>query len=168
MTPCHYLLMMIETSTVWTPTSPHDCGQEKKQRCCEMEPSSCWGNWDRKWGSVWGHDIQTKQSEDFVFPTILYSPTRVFSHTHTLTHKCIHIQNHHASRYFIPLEVRVWYQPICSIHSCNPNSHTSTTLGPRSSFLFQPDVCHGRVTAIPKNTAVSTWLALWKRVREKG
>lgn len=74
--------------------SPHDCGQKKKQRCCEMEPSSCWGNWDRKWGSVWGHGVQTQQSEDFVFPTILYSPTRscchTCVHTHTRTHTWLH------------------------------------------------------------------------------
>lgn len=74
----------------------HDCGQERKQRCCEMKPSSCWGNWDRKWGSAWGHDVQTQQSEDFVFPTIPYSPTCSCCHIRT------HIQAHHASRSFIP------------------------------------------------------------------
>lgn len=65
---------------------PHDCGQQKKQQCCEMEPSSCWGNWDRKWGSAWGHGIQTQQSEDFVFPTIPYSPSRSCCHTRTHMH----------------------------------------------------------------------------------
>lgn len=86
MTLCHYLLMMVRGMD--SHMSPHDCGRGKKQRCFEMEPSSCWGNWDRKWGSVWGHGVQTQQSEDFVFPTIPYSPTR--SCCHTLTHMNAH------------------------------------------------------------------------------
>lgn len=122
--------------------SPHDCGQKKKQRCCEMEPSSCWGNWDRKWGSVWGHGVQTQQSEDFVFPTILYSPTRscchtcAHTHTHVHTHDCTHGSNPLRLPVLHPPGVKVWYQPICSNHPHNPNSYSCTTPDPLSSFSY--------------------------------
>lgn len=101
--------------------SPHDCGQEKKQWCCEMEPSSRWGNWVRKWGSVWGHGIQTQQSEDFVFPTITYPPT--LSCCHTQTHTGTNAHPPHLPVLYPP-EVKAWYQPICFNHPHNLSSHS--------------------------------------------
>lgn len=117
---------------VWTPTWVH-CGQEKKQRCCEMEPSSRWGNWDRKWGSVWGHDVQTQQSEDFVFPTIPYSPTRSCCHTHT--HECTHVQTHHASRSFIPWR---WE---CDINQSVPTTPVTSTVSPAPPPILAAPSC---------------------------
>lgn len=145
-----------DVSRVESHMSPLDCGRKKKQRCCETELSSCWGNWVRKWGSVWGHGIQTQQSEDFVFLTIPPPPTRSccqsFSHTNAETQTRTQPQR---LQVLYPPEVRVWYQPICFSHPRNPSSHSHTTPDPSCSYW----VC---ATTTPKLTA-----GLSKRLREK-
>lgn len=155
--------------------SPHDCGRKKKQQCCETELSSRWGNWVRKWGSVQGHGIQTQQSEDFVFLTIPRPPThsccQCLSHTNTDTQT--HTQPQRLQVLY-PLEVRVWYQPICFSHPHNPNSHNHTTLGSSCSYCVYAittpktdglsKALREEVLSEPRRNRLQMWGPVWTLV----
>lgn len=146
---------------------PHDCGQQKKQQCCEMEPSSCWGNWDRKWGSAWGHGIQTQQSEDFVFPTIPYSPSR--SCCHTRTHMHTRPNPFPTPRSFIPWR---WE---CDINQSVPTTPVTPTVSAAPPPILAapsppllPSVCHSGATATPKTHCSERWTSTRKEGQREG
>lgn len=128
-TLCHYLLPMIETSALWTPECPHDCGQKKKESCCEMEPSSRWGNWDRKWGSEWGRGIQTQQSQDFSFFFLISHnpllPTAAPAVKHTYTYISIPTT--------LPRSFSHWRWE-CDINQSVPITPVTPTVSPPSVF----------------------------------
>lgn len=125
---------------------PHDCGQEKKTavlwngaqltlRQLRQEMGVGVGSW-RPNSAIWGFCISHNP---------LCTHPLLLSHTHTPNAPHLLV--------FYPLEVRVWYQPICFNHPHNPNTGlTSTTPEPHSCFPFLPSVCHRRATATPKHT----------------
>lgn len=153
MTLCHYLLMMIETSGVRTPT------------CARMAVDEGRTSSAVKWSPAHAEAIETGNGgrcgvtaftlsnlRILYFPQSLTHPPRSCCHTHT--HEWTNVQAHKPSPVLYPLEVRVWYQPICSNHPCNPNSLTSTTPDPRSSFPRFPTrgVCHRHSDGTHQNT----------------
>lgn len=137
-----------ETAVLWN-------GAQLTLRQLRQEMGVGVGSW-RPNSAIWGFCISHNP---------LLTHPLLLSHTYTRMHTR---PNPPRLPVLYPLEVRVWYQPICSNHPRNLNSLTSTTPDPRSSFLFLPSVCHSGATTTPKHTAVSTGPALAKRVREKG
>lgn len=138
-TPCHSLLMMIATSTVWTP--PHESAwlwtTEETAGAVKWSPAPAEAIETGNGGQCGVMTSKLSNLRISYFPQSLSHP-----HSHIHTHRCTHVQAPPRLPFLYPLEVRVWYQPICSNHLRNPNSHTSTSPNPRSSFLFPPSVCH--------------------------
>lgn len=139
MTPCHYLPMMTETSTDRAPTCVLMIVNDRRNGgAVKWSPAHAeaieTGN-----GGRWGVTASKLSNVRILyFPQSLTHPPSP-AVKHTRTHKCT--QAHQACPLLYPLEVRVWYQPICSNHPRNPDALTSTSPYPRSSFLFPYPAC---------------------------
>ena len=166
---CHYLLLMIETSAVWTPTCVHMIvGNRGNSSAVKWSPAHAEAIETGNGGRCGVMASKLSNLRILYFPqSLTHPPIPAVTHKHTHTRPT----NPSPPRPPAPpsLEWRVWYQPICSNHPRNPNSLSSTTPDPRSSFPRSFPVC---VTAErqphQKHTAASAGPALAKRVSEKG
>lgn len=133
MTLCHYLLMMIETSTVWTPTCVHMIVDNRRNSGAVK-----WSRLTlRQLRQEMGVDVGSRRPNSAIggfciFPQSFTRPPAL-AVTHTHTHMLTRPSPPRLA-VFYPLEVRVWYQPICSNHPRNPNGLAQRH--PRSSQLL--------------------------------